>query len=213
MLKPAMCDNPFFNANCENLFAGIINRVLSIVNAELTLKQWLANDAKRIQALNIAARCNLPDWCLAAGFVRNLVWDQLHGYAKPTALNDLDLIYFCTTDSSEQRDRRLEQQLIAQTALPWSVKNQARMHLRNNDRPYASTADAMSYWVEIETVVGASLTNDGELQIIAPLGLQPLFDLSITLNPKKHKVLDFQQRIEEKKWLELWPKLSVKYSG
>ena len=177
-----------------------------------TIIQWLAVDASRMQALTIAASCNLPDWWLAAGFVRNLVWDQLHGYPKPTPLNDLDLIYFCTKDISEQRDRLLEQQLIAQTALPWSVKNQARMHLRNNDRPYASAAEAMSYWVEIETVVGASLTADGELQLIAPLGLQPLFDLSITPNPKKHKALDFQQRIAEKKWLQLWPKLRVKYS-
>jgi hypothetical protein len=101
-----MCDNPFFNANCENLFAGIINRVLSIVNAELILKQWLANDEKRMQALNIAARCNLSDWWLAAGFVRNLVWDQLHGYSKPIPLNDLDLVYFCIADCSEQRDRQ-----------------------------------------------------------------------------------------------------------
>jgi hypothetical protein len=177
---------------------------------EIAIKNWLADDANRMQALHIAASCNLPDWWLAAGFVRNLVWDQLHGYSKPTPLNDLDLIYFCTEDISEQRDRQLEQQLIAQTALPWSVKNQARMHLRNNDRPYASAADAMSYWFEIETVVGASLSADGELQIIAPLGLQPLFDLTITLNPKKHKALDFQQRIVEKKWLELWPKLRVK---
>lgn len=181
------------------------------MNAELILKQWLANDHKRMQALNIAASCNLPDWWLAAGFVRNLVWDQLHGYAQPTALNDLDLIYYCTGDTSEQRDQQLEHQLIALTGQPWSVKNQARMHLRNNDDPYASTADAMSYWVEIETVVGASLTANAELQITAPLGLQPLFDLSITLNPKKHKMQDFQQRIVEKKWLELWPKLSVKY--
>jgi hypothetical protein len=180
------------------------------MSLEIAIKNWLADDANCMQALTIAASCNLPDWWLAAGFVRNLVWDQLHGYSKPTPLNDLDLIYFCTEDISEQRDRQLEQQLIAQTALPWSVKNQARMHLRNNDRPYASAADAMSYWFEIETVVGASLSADGELQIIAPLGLQPLFDLTITLNPKKHKALDFQQRIVEKKWLELWPKLTVK---
>lgn len=95
---------PLVNANCDNLLSGIINKVLSIVNAELTLKlaieQWLANDEKRMQALRIAASYNLPDWWLAAGFVRNLVWDQLHGYAQPTPLNDLDLIYFCTADTS-----------------------------------------------------------------------------------------------------------------
>jgi hypothetical protein len=202
---------PLVNANCDNLVSGIINKILSIVNAELTIKQWLANDQKRMQALNIAASCNLPDWWLAAGFVRNLVWDQLHGYAQPTPLNDLDLIYFCTADTSKQRDRQLEHQLIAQTGQPWSVKNQARMHLRNLDAPYLSAADAMSYWIEIETAVGATLNAQGEICIIAPLGLQPLFELTITLNPKRQKLLDFQQRICEKKWFELWPKLRVKY--
>lgn len=179
------------------------------MNTEVILKQWLAADPKRMQALRIAASCNLPDWCLAAGFVRNLVWDQLHGYASSTPLNDLDLIYFCPADCTEQRDRALEQQLIAHTSLPWSVKNQARMHLRNLDASYQSTADAMSYWVEVETAVGAMLTASGELKIVAPFGLALLFDLSITLNPKKLKLSEFQQRIVDKKWLELWPKLKV----
>lgn len=181
------------------------------MNPELRIKHWLADDEKRMQALWLAASCQLPDWCLAAGFVRNLAWDQLHGYAKPTPLHDLDLIYFCTLDASEQRDRQLEQQLIARTGLPWSVKNQARMHRRNRDAAYVSTADAMSYWVEIETAVGASLNATGEIMVIAPFGLQPLFELTITLNPKRKKPQDFQQRISTKNWLQIWPQLKVQY--
>ena len=64
------------------------------VPPELLIQQWLVNDSQRMQALHIAGSCNLPDWCLAAGFVRNLVWDQLHGYPQPTPLNDFDFIYF-----------------------------------------------------------------------------------------------------------------------
>ena len=181
------------------------------MSIETTVKQWLAADTMRMQALSVAAQLRLPDWWIAAGFVRNLVWDQLHGYRQSTPLNDLDLIYFCAEDRSEQRDRLLEQQLIAQTALPWSVKNQARMHVRNLDAPYRSAAEAMSCWVEVETVVGASLNAQGEICILAPLGLESLFDLTITLNPKKHKIQDFQQRISEKKWQELWPNLRVRF--
>lgn len=162
-----------------------------------------------MQALAVAEQLRLPEWWIAAGFVRNLVWDQLHGYSQPTPLNDLDLIYFCNEDCSEQRDRLLEQQLIAQTALPWSVKNQARMHLRHQDPPYRSAAEAMGCWVEVETVVGANLNAQGDICIIAPLGLQSLFELTITLNPNKSNLHEFRQRISEKKWLELWPKLRV----
>lgn len=36
-------------------------------------------------------------------------------------------------------------------ALGLPVKNQARMHLRNGDRPYQSATDAMRYWPETAT--------------------------------------------------------------
>lgn len=56
------------------------------------IKNWLSSDPERMEALSIAARLELPDWCLAAGFLRNLVWDKLHGFSSATALNDIDLI-------------------------------------------------------------------------------------------------------------------------
>jgi hypothetical protein len=42
-------------------------------------------------------------------------------------------------------------------ALGWSVKNQARMHERNADRPYRSASDAMMHSPETATAVGARL--------------------------------------------------------
>ncbi|MBU1438587.1 MAG: nucleotidyltransferase family protein [Gammaproteobacteria bacterium] len=176
---------------------------------ETTIKQWLSEDSLRMQALVIAARCNLPDWCLAAGFVRNLVWDKVHQSATSQPLNDIDLIYFNPSDISEQRDRLIEQQLHSISKLPWSVKNQARMHLRNNDNPYNSTLDAMSYWVEIETAVGARLDEYGNLVLVSPFGLNALFEGTVSLNPKRPKLMDFNRRITDKKWLEIWPALKV----
>ncbi len=104
--------------------------------------QWLRTDPYRMQALYTARELGLNQWCLAAGFVRNLVWDQLHGYLSPTPLNDIDLVYFDKKDISEQHDLQLEALLLnkhmphkqtvhkqmvhKQTAqknrFPWSVK-------------------------------------------------------------------------------------------
>lgn len=173
------------------------------------LEQWIAQDKKRMKALLAAAEMGLPDGCLAAGFVRNLAWDKMHGFSSPTALNDIDLIYFDPSNVSEERDRHIEKRLKRIVDLPWSVKNQARMHVRNLDQPYTSTADAMSYWVEVQTAVGASLDDNGEVVIIAPFGVDPLFDFTITLNTKRPKPLDFKRRIAEKRWLEIWPQLKV----
>lgn len=173
------------------------------------IKQWIMSDSDRLEALTIAAAQKLPGWCLAAGFVRNLVWDKLHDVSASTPLNDIDLIYFDSNDISVSRDREIEQGLRGVSAFPWSVKNQARMHERNSDCPYTSTEDAMSFWVEVETAVGAALDDNGEVIIVAPFGVTPLFDYTITLNLKRPKRADFEARVCSKQWLEIWPKLVV----
>ncbi|MCF1438324.1 MAG: nucleotidyltransferase family protein, partial [Shewanella sp.] len=100
---------------------------------------WLIQDSQRMAALQVAARVSAQtgeELWLAAGFVRNLVWDKLY-CAVCSPLNDLDVIYFGQHNLLPQYDRQLEQRLGDIAAkLPWSVKNQARMHIRNDDRPY-----------------------------------------------------------------------------
>lgn len=175
------------------------------------LLAWLADDGERMAALAEAAALELPDWCLAAGFVRNLAWDRLYRPGMPTPLNDLDLIYFDPNDSRPERDRALERQLRLHSARPWSVKNQARMHLRNADQPYAGCADAMRYWVEIETAVGARLwPSSGQLSLVAPFGIEALFAGTITMNLDRPKPATFRHRVESKRWLEHWPGLQLK---
>ncbi|MEM9396180.1 MAG: nucleotidyltransferase family protein [Pseudomonadota bacterium] len=171
---------------------------------------WLEQDTLRRKALADAAKLQLPDWCIAAGFVRNLVWDRLHGRRFSTPLNDIDLIYFDAADASRTRDKRIEDRLRRETGLNWSVKNQARMHRRNQDAPYSSTSHAMSYWVEVETAIGARLAKRGhKIELVAPFGVTQLFEQTITLNPKRRKLDAFRERINSKAWLENWPKLQI----
>jgi len=177
---------------------------------EATLRQWITEDQERMAMLEMAAEQGLSDWCLAAGFVRNLAWDRLHGYASATVLNDIDLIHFDREDPTEARDRRIEQVLVHRSGLPWSVKNQARMHERNRDAPYASTRDAMSCWVEVETAVGAALDDRGKIELVSAFGIEPLFDLTVTLNAGRPKPEAFKQRVTGKLWLEIWPKLVLR---
>ena len=67
----------------------------------------------------------------------------------------------------------------------------------------------MSYWPEIETAVGASLLDNGELSIIVPFGVTKLFENSITYNQKSKKPAAFAERITRKKWLDNWAQLRV----
>ena len=162
-----------------------------------------------MEALQLAASLGLNDWCLSAGFLRNLVWDHMHGYKMTTPLHDIDLIYFNPDDVSAQSDKAFESRLKQRSAHPWSVKNQARMHLRNGDHPYTSTEHAMRFWVEIETAVGVRLEPDKQIRLLAPFGLEALFNNSITLNSLRPKPEAFRARIEAKQWLKRWPLLKV----
>lgn len=199
------------------------------------LSTWLQQDAQRLNALQVCCEVlnhfNIGDWYIAAGFVRNLVWDKLH-HIRSQALNDIDVIYWCDSDVSVERDRAIEAKLRQQADLPWSVKNQARMHLRNNDPAYLSCLDAMSYWPEKQTAVGVKLVNtspavaahinqkmpftgsnsatvlahDYEIKVDAVFGLACLFSLSLHANPKRD-ISVFKSRVIQKKWLLQYPKL------
>ncbi|GIU24799.1 nucleotidyltransferase family protein [Shewanella schlegeliana] len=178
------------------------------------LKRWLLEDEYRLQALLAAQQLNLNDWMLAAGFVRNLVWDKLHGLQTP--LNDIDLIYFDSSDLSVDRDVAIEAELNRIAPIyPWSVKNQARMHLRNQHQGYISSLDAMSYWPEKQTAVGVSSVlavkstrsiGSSSLILHSPFDLACLFDLTLQRNPKVKCAL-FEQRVKSKRWLQTYPKL------
>jgi len=176
---------------------------------ESKVKQWICDDPERHRALVTAAEFRLNDWCIAAGFVRNLVWDKLHSYAQSTPLADIDLIYFDAANISTEFELAIENTLKEKSGLNWSVKNQARMHHRNADQPYRDAAHAMMHWVEVETAVSARLSNSGELEVVAPFGLENLQNLTITLNQYRPKLEEFHSRIRQKQWLDIWPKLRV----
>nr|WP_276521495.1 nucleotidyltransferase family protein [Shewanella sairae] len=173
----------------------------------------MLEDDYRLQALLTAESLKLNDWMLAAGFVRNLVWDKLH--CVQTRLNDIDLIYFDAKELSVEKDKSIEAELRRIAPMyPWSVKNQARMHLRNHHQAYTSCIDAMSYWPEKQTAVGVSCQpmafSDSiqqiSLRLHTPFNLTCLFDLSLQYNPKAPLEV-FLHRVKNKRWLQSYPKL------
>jgi hypothetical protein len=152
---------------------------------------------------------NLPDWLVGAGFVRNPIWDVLHGQ-NPSEVTDIDVAYFDASDLSEDTEKRYEDALRELMDAPWSVTNQARMGVINNqNRQYTSTCDAIAHWPETATAVGVRL-DKGKISVIAPHSLKDLLDLKLRMTPDfGDGEAAFRARIEKKRWLARWPKLSV----
>lgn len=178
------------------------------------LVAWIQADAERMKELHLVRELQLSDWCIGAGYIRSLVWDQLHHYRKPTQLKDVDVIYYHGGHTDEAEEKRMEAYM--QQRCPtrkWSFKNQARMHRRaGRNEPYANTADAMLHWPEVMTAVGVRLENDGKLTIVSPWGdeaLDDLFAMRIRRNSTFHDQAAYWQRIKKKRWLEVWPLVYV----
>lgn len=169
--------------------------------------EFIKSDELRMHALDCVHAQNLPEAYIAAGFVRNLVWDKLHYKTRPTPLNDIDVIYFDSNEPNPNKFLDYEQKLSKLLPqLNWQVRNQALMHVRNNDEPYTSSLDAMSYWPEKETAVGIRKISNGHFECISAFGFDSLFKLAVTRNPKRSKSV-FEHRIKSKDWLTHWPRL------
>jgi len=173
------------------------------------ISNWVFCDSLRLEALKAVQALKLPDCYIAAGFLRNLAWDKYHGYLHSAPLNDLDVIYFDPDCLDENSEKELVIQLSKELKQPWSVKNQARMHIPNNSLPYLSSLDAMKYWPELETAVGVRLAENNELQVISPFNLGHLFKGTITRNFLCRDSALFGLRLEKKKWQTTWPRLKV----
>lgn len=164
----------------------------------------LMHDLRRVRSME------LPQCYIGAGYIRNYIWDLLHGYTRRELHSDIDVVYFDPEDLNEERDVRLEQQLREATGNPkWSVKNQARMHLRNGTAPYQSTEDALRYWPEVVTAIGVQLDEQDQIGICAPHGLDDLYALTVRRSPLYKDTKEYTRRVEKKRWQEQWPKLTI----
>lgn len=175
--------------------------------------QLVKSDLWMMDVLQVAQSVSLPDWWIGAGFVRNKVWDVLHGF-EHTPLNDVDLIYFDESNVDESFEKQLEARLRKLLPeVPWSVKNQARMAIVRQDGKYKSALDGLSRWVETATCIGVQLGADGQLKLVAPHGVDDLLNLILRPTPAfANNLTVFDQRIKEKQWLIKWPKLKVEYA-
>ena len=178
---------------------------------ELELTKIIKSDQLLMSILKAVQTLQLNDCWVAAGVIRNKVWDYLHNVQ--TEINDIDVIYFDEYDSSIEAEKALESKLQEiMPNQPWSVKNQARMHKINRIPPYASSSDGVAHFPETPTAIAVRLNNN-KLEILAPYGLNDLFEGLVRPTPpfnENSKLYTiYSNRIQNKNWGSIWNNLIV----
>ncbi|WP_042149398.1 nucleotidyltransferase family protein [Paucisalibacillus sp. EB02] len=171
------------------------------------------NDKEMMAILRVAQSLNLPDWWICAGFVRSRIWDVLHGFSQPTPLDDVDLVYFDPIHTDEAKEKELEQKLNSiLPTVPWSVKNEARMHLVNGLEPYKDTVDAISKFPETVTSLGIKLDENDSIRLTFPHGIEDVLNMTVQPTPffaeSNQRMKIYHYRIRKKKWHEKWIKVT-----
>ncbi|HIH15164.1 MAG TPA: nucleotidyltransferase family protein [Nanoarchaeota archaeon] len=167
-------------------------------------EKWLMDILRSVRALN------LPDWYLAAGVVRNTVWDVLHGYTKRTPLNDIDVVYYGLTKKIDGKDieRKLHRLYPQYT---FEVVNQAFVHeMYHYKKRVQNSCEAIGKFIEIPTGVGVRLEQDDSLTLCAPHGLKDLFTFRVAPISRETAILTrYKERMKKKQWKKIWPKLVI----
>lgn len=174
----------------------------------------IQNDRTMMAIIHAASSLSLPDWWICAGFVRSKIWDTLHGFEKRTETPDVDVIYFDPSNIDEDYEKELEKQLARLLPnIPWSVKNQARMHVVNQIPPYTSSEDAISKFPETATALGVKLDNENNLVLTAPCGIEDVINLELKptsfFTETKERAAIYEARLVKKNWKAIWQQINV----
>lgn len=165
--------------------------------------------------LSDARRLELSEWCVGAGLVRNLVWDTLQGNCFQ-APEDIDLIYYELQTYKNNRQAELNKEIARiSPAIKWDVTNQATVHLWYCDDmsqsypPFKNILEGIATWPEYCTAVAISLDSSDQLSILAPYGLEDLFNFKVRWNPKRASYNTFLERARKKFSTSRWPQLRI----
>ena len=187
---------------------------IMIIKNEKDIIQLIKEDEWMMDILRAAKLLNLPDWWICAGFVRSKIWDTLHHFSERTNIPDIDVIYFDATIIDELEEKKLEKKLRnILPDIPWSVKNEARMHVVNDLPAYSSSVDAISKFPETATALGVKLDGKENVILTAPCGISDVINFELKPTPHFTETKDlaviYEERIIKKNWKSIWNKIKV----
>ena len=177
------------------------------------LLQAIQLNTDLMKILIIIRNLGLKDSWLAAGSIRNFIWNLLSDKSPFDRETDVDVIFF-DPDISYEETVSLEKKLREDfPQYQWELKNQVYMHQHSpHTVPYTSSRDAMSKYPERCTAVGLRLNEDSTLELFAPYGLEDILNFQVHSTPhfleNEDRMKLYQTRLSKKNWQEKWKNLT-----
>lgn len=181
---------------------------------EKAIVEQIQADPEMMTVLTIIRDLNLADAWLAAGAVRNFIWNQLSGRPGFDAATDLDLVFYDPAISYEET-LQIEQGLKkTYPQYAWEVKNQVYMHQHSpGTAPYHSACDAVSKYPEQCTALAVRLRKDDQLELFLPYGTRDIEDFIVQPTPhflaSPERLAVYTERMRKKDWKRKWPALQI----
>lgn len=147
-----------------------------------------------MQVLETLREVNLPDWRVFSGAVYQTAWNALTGRDPDYGIKDYDVGYFDPDTSWDAEDvfiKRVAAAFDEPLRSQVEVRNQARVHLWFEDHfgepyePLGCTDEAPARFVCPAFAVGVRLEPDDTISIVAPFGLDDVFDMVLRPNPHR----------------------------
>lgn len=180
------------------------------------LVEIVRSDRDLMHVLTTVAGLGLGDWRVFSGAVYQTVWNALAGRPTGHGRKDYDVGYFDPDTSWDAEDvviRRVAAAFEAPFRDQVEVRNQARVHLWFRDRfgeefePLPDTDTALERFVAPAFAVGVRMEPQGAISVVAPFGLEDVFDRVIRPNPLRPRAQGWDRIVESAR--TRWPEVTI----
>jgi hypothetical protein len=179
-------------------------------------EEIVRGDPDLVGLLTTAREVGLAQWRLVAGCLYQTVWNVLTHKPARTGIKDYDLIYFDDSDLSWEAEDQVVQRVgmhMRNLGAPVEVRNQARVHIWFKNRfgadysPLRCADDALTRYAAVVHAIGVRLEGDDRLDILAPFGLDDLFNMIIRPNRVIDNAASYAAKAARAKLI--WPEVVV----
>lgn len=183
---------------------------------EQELTDILLQNAELQEIFSILHEMHLPNAFVCAGAIRTLIWNHQTKHTTSLVLGNIDVYYQSRTETAE--NHQILSTLLNQkySKYLWELNNISLFIPHKGIQPTGETIEqVLTQFPETCSAIGVNIDVQGNLTILAPFGLQDLFEMRVNPTPhyasKNESQIAFMHRINRKNWQQKWPELELKY--